>query len=594
MIDPIHSLAFSIQANPGVYALLLGSGVSRSAKLPTGWEITLDLVRKLAMIRGEKCDSDPERWYQKKFKREANYSDLLGQVAKTQSERQQLLHEYFETNETERENGDKSPTEGHRAIAQLVARGFIRVIITTNFDRLIENAIREAGVEPLVLSTPDQVKGALPLIHTKCCVFKINGDYKDTRIRNTPEELDQYPREFNRLLDCIFDEFGLIVCGWSAEWDGGLRRAIERTESRRFSTYWTEKDELGDNAKKLIRCRRGYRILIRDADEFFKVILEDVTSIDEFSKRHPISTEVAVQNLKRYLSEPKYRIKLRDLVTLEVQEVSEKISSNDFPVNGHIQWTTELVTKRVRSYEAVCSILLPMGMVGGFWVQENHYLMWQQALENLARVQGSQSGSNNWLDLQRYPATLLFYALGISAVEADQLHFLKYLFDVMLYNYRGRTGIESKNVKAVRILPPYSRFDHLGREMKILEGMETRYFPLNQWIHRELQPHAHRIFSDKKQYALAFEKFEILLALKSLADQESQMIPGLFCLNLERESNGFVQGIKKSLDTQGDQSPFVTCKIFGETVDHCRDLLEALESQSGAISDEIRYTWHRW
>ena len=70
--------------------------------------------------------------------------------------------------------------------------------------------------------------GALPLIHTKCCVFKVHGDYLDTRIRNSPAELQRYPQEFNQLLDRIFDEFGLIVCGWSAEWDSGLRDAILR------------------------------------------------------------------------------------------------------------------------------------------------------------------------------------------------------------------------------------------------------------------------------------------------------------------------------------------------------------------------------
>ncbi len=59
MIDPVHSLAFSIQANRGVYAVLVGSGVSRAAKIPTGWEITLDLIRKLAKIRGETSDPDP-------------------------------------------------------------------------------------------------------------------------------------------------------------------------------------------------------------------------------------------------------------------------------------------------------------------------------------------------------------------------------------------------------------------------------------------------------------------------------------------------------------------------------------------------------
>ncbi len=39
MIEPIVSLAFSLHANKGVYALLLGSGVSRSAGIPTGWEV---------------------------------------------------------------------------------------------------------------------------------------------------------------------------------------------------------------------------------------------------------------------------------------------------------------------------------------------------------------------------------------------------------------------------------------------------------------------------------------------------------------------------------------------------------------------------
>ena len=76
-IDPVHSLAFSIQVNPGVYAVLVGSGVSRTAKIPTGWEIILDLIRKLAAVHGEECGPEPERWYLEKFGTEASYSDLL-------------------------------------------------------------------------------------------------------------------------------------------------------------------------------------------------------------------------------------------------------------------------------------------------------------------------------------------------------------------------------------------------------------------------------------------------------------------------------------------------------------------------------------
>ena len=155
--------------------------------------MTLDLIRKLANLHGETSDPDPERWYREKFKKEANYSDLVDELAKTPSERQQLLRAYFEPKDQEREEGAKEPTATHRAIARLAAHGFIRVILTTNFDRLVETALTDAGVVPTVLSTPDQVQGALPLIHTQCCVVKVHGDYLDTRIRNTPAELDRYP-----------------------------------------------------------------------------------------------------------------------------------------------------------------------------------------------------------------------------------------------------------------------------------------------------------------------------------------------------------------------------------------------------------------
>ena len=219
----------SVRASPG------------AAKVPTGWEITLDLVRKLATLHGEACDPGPERWYRGRYGKKPEYSDLLGALAETQAERQQLLRAYLEPSEQEREDGEKQPTAAHRAIAALAAKGFVRVILTTNFDRLVEDALAEEGIAPTVLSSPGQVEGALPLIHTRCCVFKLHGDYLDARIRNTPDELNRYPLEFDGLLDRILDEFGLIVCGWSAEWDGALREALCRAPSRRFTTYWAVK-----------------------------------------------------------------------------------------------------------------------------------------------------------------------------------------------------------------------------------------------------------------------------------------------------------------------------------------------------------------
>ena len=266
MIDPIDSLAFSIQANPGVYVLLLGSGVSRAAQIPTGWEITLDLIRKLATASGELAEPDPEQWYREKYGEEPDYSKLIHGLAKTQADRQLLLLPYFEASQQEREESAKQPTAAHRAIAQLVVQGFVKVVVTTNFDRLMERALEDTGISPTVVSSPDQVRGMLPLVHTQHCVIKVHGDYLDTRIRNTPSELNEYPEEFDRLLDQIFDEFGLVVCGWSAGWDVALRDAIVRTPSRRFTTYWSVLGKPSDDARQVIAHRRAEVIDIAGAD----------------------------------------------------------------------------------------------------------------------------------------------------------------------------------------------------------------------------------------------------------------------------------------------------------------------------------------
>ena len=60
-IEPFDALALTMHHTPGACALLLGSGLSRAAGIPTGWEITLDLVRKVAALRGVPEPTFPAR-----------------------------------------------------------------------------------------------------------------------------------------------------------------------------------------------------------------------------------------------------------------------------------------------------------------------------------------------------------------------------------------------------------------------------------------------------------------------------------------------------------------------------------------------------
>lgn len=60
------------------------------------------------------------------------------------------------------------------------------------------------GTAPIIIDTPDAAEGTLPLPHSGCTVVKANGDYLDTRTKNTPEELGEYDDGINALLGCIF------------------------------------------------------------------------------------------------------------------------------------------------------------------------------------------------------------------------------------------------------------------------------------------------------------------------------------------------------------------------------------------------------
>lgn len=103
--DPLTRIAFSIYENKGVFALLLGSGLSRAADIPTGWEITLDLIRRVALAQGEARQSDWADWYRRKVKQEPSYSVLLAELASSPAERRSILHTYIEPTEEDREEG---------------------------------------------------------------------------------------------------------------------------------------------------------------------------------------------------------------------------------------------------------------------------------------------------------------------------------------------------------------------------------------------------------------------------------------------------------------------------------------------------------
>jgi len=396
MIDPMVSLAFAVYSSKGAYALLLGSGVSRASGIPTGWEVVLDLIRKAATLNEDNCESDPVAWFRKKYGSEPDYSKILNVIAKTPTERQRLLRGYFEPTEDERDQGLKLPSAAHKAIAKLVAAEYIRVIMTTNFDRLIEKALEEVGVAPTIISTNDQLSGALPLAHSGATIIKLHGDYLDTRIKNTEPELAAYDEALEKLLDRVFDEYGLIVSGWSGDWDIALRAAIERCPTRRFTTFWTIRSPLSEKAKRLAEHRQSVVLHTKDSDYLFEALCEKVQTLQEMAEPHPLSAKMAVATVKRYLVDPSAKIRLRDLIHEETEKLFTELSDPTFVAKTQLQ-PAEEVTRRIERYGALCEILLSAIITGSYWENGDttklNYLRQSRRLTLVSPSKGQKAGA---------------------------------------------------------------------------------------------------------------------------------------------------------------------------------------------------------
>ncbi|ACU54799.1 hypothetical protein Afer_1888 [Acidimicrobium ferrooxidans DSM 10331] len=262
-IDPLGALTASIYDSPRLYAFLIGSGVSTGARQPSAWEILDQLIAQYASATSTDVRAlglTPTEWWQRTFESDAEYSSVLERLEPTRGGRQQRLEKLFISS---------SPSDAHRHLAKLCSIGHVQVIMTTNFDRLIEDALTEQAVRFHVVDH-NNVKGMQPLVRGAVTVIKLNGDYADLYMKNTRMALSHYTRPFTTLIKRVLQEYGLVVVGWSGRWDEGLRKLIESNSARLYPMYWVaHHGQLHDEAQRLLDQRGAYRIDSHGADDFF-------------------------------------------------------------------------------------------------------------------------------------------------------------------------------------------------------------------------------------------------------------------------------------------------------------------------------------
>ena len=416
-IEKLTTLAFSMYSNKGAYALLLGSGISRSAHIPSGWEVEEKLIQKLGVSQGVTESDDWHQWYKDKYQQPASYTSLLGEIVKKPTERVQLMKSFFEPTDEEKEVGWKTPTKAHLSIARLAKKGYIRVILTTNFDRLLEKAFELEGITPQVISHEGAISQTTPLVHSKIpTIIKINGDYIDCQFRNTTEELDEYPEQMKLYLHRIFEEYGLLTCGWSGEWDKGLIEIINGATHSRYNSFFAYIGEAKNSIMSLSRDRMGELMPIESADNLFSELHEQIMALEKYDVNANMNHEMMMARVKKYLSSKQYDIEFADIIEKWGAEAYDQITE---VAHYNFQLSKEAFERYLEIHLRAITPLLDAAILTARWGKEWHIKLFGEILIKLCTkpMRNGETTTEGTQYLHALAPMLLLNTIGIACVK---------------------------------------------------------------------------------------------------------------------------------------------------------------------------------
>ncbi|MBW4079176.1 MAG: SIR2 family protein [Acidobacteria bacterium] len=126
----------------------------------------------------------------------------------------------------------RSPSFGHFALAVLMALDRCRLVRTTNFDGMIEDAAARIyeSAKKLTVAEPDLADRAIQALNEERwpLFVKLHGDFQSDRLKNTSDELAAQDVQLRNAFASAAQRYGLIVAGYSGR-DESVMSALEES-----------------------------------------------------------------------------------------------------------------------------------------------------------------------------------------------------------------------------------------------------------------------------------------------------------------------------------------------------------------------------
>jgi NAD-dependent SIR2 family protein deacetylase len=216
----------------------LGAGASAAAGIPTAFNMIWDFKRTLycsaQRVPVSSCSDLGNPSLRAKLQQHFN---TAGGFPPENSD-EEYSH-YFKTTYPDEQDrrryidrlvSNAAPSYGHLALAALMKLDRARLVWTTNFDRMVEDAAVEVlgGSSKLVIATLDSANLAMEAINEGRwpLLAKLHGDFQSRQLKNTSEELQTQDARMRHALVEACKRYGLAVVGYSGR-DHSVMDALE-------------------------------------------------------------------------------------------------------------------------------------------------------------------------------------------------------------------------------------------------------------------------------------------------------------------------------------------------------------------------------
>jgi len=297
-------------------------------------------------------------------------------------------------------------------------------------------------------------------------------------------------------------------------------------------------------------------------------------------ERHTFADEV-----KEYLAEGRYRIRLHDLLGTELRVFHDLVATANFPLQTATH-TPEDVAERLRRYERAADRLACLLLLLARWGRAEHRPILSSMASRMVENNETAAGQVMWLGMRWHPADVMLCAAGIAALAGHSYENLAAL--MLAPATSSRSGGEVSTLLEATIDGVWEGMQ--VNAYKLLPGHERHFTPRSEYLFKVVQPLVEDLLYLGRGYEALFDRYEILAAL-TYADLRHQRKndqvwgpPGRFAWKFARGgSNDPFRDLVAEAERLKERWPVLEAGFFGGSYERFFKVATAFGSFMGRL-----------